>query len=448
MPKVLDKFKQWGDNEIKSPDIQVAATKKAYSNMMVYLKELKFHNVKNLELAEQIFLLSENSVEKLNEMHEVLTEKLNSPSDAKDAEELLKRTEYLQHQIGDLTVMLREVYERQENVSTEPADATQGITYEQFKEMQDVWKQFEQKMAVKFINQESQIKNAIQTQMFEHRDEVRQVIEAGMSGLGAEVQGAVADGMYGVNTEVKDAVAEGMDGLNAEVKGAVAESMSGISAEVKSAVNDSMSEVQESVKAAIDNNVAGLSEVIKNAMDQNAAGLGDAVKSTMSDNMSGLDEAIKGAIEEGITSYNEELKYAVNDAMATHRDIIKRTVDSGLATQGETVSSAIKEEMSDFKKEVADSLREDLAEYNSNVQGMSENLQHVFEVNLENHERAIKKEVSVGREMLEDSLRTQYNSLLEEINNVKKVVKGYTRTAMWASCLALIAIILDILILK
>ncbi len=300
MPKVLDRIKQqWGEGEPKTPELQTAAGKKAYSNMMVYLKELKLHNVKNLELAEQIYLLSENSVEKLNEMHKVLTEKLNSPSDSKDAQELLKRTEFLQDQIGNMTHMLRQVYEKQEAVNTDAAESVgQGITYEEFKEMQDVWRQFEQKMAIKFVTQEDQIKNA------------------------------------------------------------------------------------------------------------------------------------------------------VNEGMSVHRDAIKRAVDMGLATQNDVVAAAIKNEMYGFRTDIAEAVRDEIAEYNANVHGLEEESRQAYEDSLRSHEQGIKKEITDVRETLELNQREQYNTMLEELERVKKVVKGYSRTAMWASCLALIVLILDILILK
>ena len=228
MANIVDIIKQLGEAEAKQQEANHAVNRKAYSNMMTYLKELKLHNVKNLELAEQIYLLSENSVEKLNEMHEVLTEKLAAQEDSQDAEEILKRTRYLQRQIGELSVMLREVYEKQEAANAQPEEpVSQGITYEEFKEMLEVWKQFEVQM----------------------------------------------------------------------------------------------------------------------------------------------------------------------------------------------------ESMNDSSKQA-------------------------FEESLEDHERGIKKEITAVQEMLELTQRDHYNTMLNEIINVKKVVKGYARTAMWASCLALIVLILDILILK
>lgn len=66
MANVLDRIIQKVDIDPKDND---KATK-AYSNMMVYLRELKLHNIKNLELAEQIYALSETNVDKLNEIQE------------------------------------------------------------------------------------------------------------------------------------------------------------------------------------------------------------------------------------------------------------------------------------------------------------------------------------------------------------------------------------------
>lgn len=325
MPNVLDKLKQWSDGDVKMPDNQNPLSKKAYSNMMVYLKELKLHNVKNLELAEQIFLLSENSVEKLNEMHEVLTEKLGSATESKEAEELLHRTEFLQRQVGELAVMLREVYKKQESAAhEEPSDSvSEGITYEEFKEMQDVWQQFEQKMTVKFVNQESQIRNAIQAELQHQQEHVQHQQE--------QLKNIIGEGI----TEQKN----------------------------------------------------GIASAIKNEMYGFRTDLAEAVR----------DE---------ITEYNDNIK------------------------------------------DMSETVRGELTEYNDNVKDMAKQSRESFEDSLENHERGIKKEITAVQEMLEDSLREQYNTILTEVSNVKKVVKGYARTAMWASCLALIVLILDILILK
>lgn len=120
MAKMIDRFKQMGDGEVRKKEVPTSTSvtdKKAYSNMMVYLKELKLHNVKNLELAEQIYMLSENSVEKLNEMHEVLIDRISSGNSSEGSGELLKRTELLQGQIRSLADMLRHVYEKQSEES-------------------------------------------------------------------------------------------------------------------------------------------------------------------------------------------------------------------------------------------------------------------------------------------------------------------------------------------
>lgn len=116
MAKMIDRLMQMGEGEVRkkeTPTVVPVVDKKAYSNMMVYLKELKLHNVKNLELAEQIYMLSENSVEKLNEMHEVLIDRISSGNPSEGSGELLKRTELLQGQIRSLADMLRHVYEKQ-----------------------------------------------------------------------------------------------------------------------------------------------------------------------------------------------------------------------------------------------------------------------------------------------------------------------------------------------
>ena len=71
MANVLDRIMQKVDTDSKEAD----KAAKAYSNMLVYLKELKLHNVKNLELAEQIHVLSETNVEKLNEIHNIISDR-------------------------------------------------------------------------------------------------------------------------------------------------------------------------------------------------------------------------------------------------------------------------------------------------------------------------------------------------------------------------------------
>lgn len=96
MAKVLDKWMLKGEPDTAEQD----NSRKAYNNMMVYLKELKNHNVQSVELAQQIFLLSENSVEKLNEMRKMILE--NGDNDTEKLLELLGQTEKLQLKMNEV----------------------------------------------------------------------------------------------------------------------------------------------------------------------------------------------------------------------------------------------------------------------------------------------------------------------------------------------------------
>ena len=112
MANVLDRIMQKVDTDSKEAD----KAAKAYSNMLVYLKELKLHNVKNLELAEQIHVLSETNVEKLNEIHNIISDRLNDENETeKDAlskiqaaiEELQQKTSI--ERDNDIRVLKREI---------------------------------------------------------------------------------------------------------------------------------------------------------------------------------------------------------------------------------------------------------------------------------------------------------------------------------------------------
>lgn len=91
MSNVLDHIIQ----KVETTPNETQKGTKAYNNMMVYLRELKLHNVKNLELAEQIFALSEKNVEQFNEIQEVISNRLENENDS-DKEDLLKIQEALQ----------------------------------------------------------------------------------------------------------------------------------------------------------------------------------------------------------------------------------------------------------------------------------------------------------------------------------------------------------------
>lgn len=96
MANVLDKLMLKTEADSAEQD----SGRKAYSNMMVYLKELKNHNLKNGELAQQIFMMSEDSVEKLNEMRIMIAE--NEDNDTEKLLELLGQTEKLQLQMSEM----------------------------------------------------------------------------------------------------------------------------------------------------------------------------------------------------------------------------------------------------------------------------------------------------------------------------------------------------------
>ena len=107
MANVLDRIMQKVDTDSKEAD----KAAKAYNNMLVYLKELKLHNVKNLELAEQIHVLSETNVEKLNEIHNIISDSLNDENALSKIqaaiEELQQKTSI--ERDNDIRVLKREI---------------------------------------------------------------------------------------------------------------------------------------------------------------------------------------------------------------------------------------------------------------------------------------------------------------------------------------------------
>lgn len=123
MAKVLDKWMQKGEVDAVEQD----NSRKAYNNMIVYLKELKNHNVQNLELTQQIFLLSENSVEKLSEMRKMIAE--NGGNDTEKLLELLGQTEKLQLKLNEMAQLQNGIQELDAKLSelTEAHKNTQSM---------------------------------------------------------------------------------------------------------------------------------------------------------------------------------------------------------------------------------------------------------------------------------------------------------------------------------
>lgn len=73
MANMIGRLLQLAETDAKLKEKQDQGNKKAYSNMMTCLKEMKLHNEKNLDFAEKIYDLSESSLERLNHLHEVMS---------------------------------------------------------------------------------------------------------------------------------------------------------------------------------------------------------------------------------------------------------------------------------------------------------------------------------------------------------------------------------------
>lgn len=399
--------------------------KKTYNNMMGYLRDLKLHDDKYGEMTDRIYLLSETNVAKLDELRKELDEKLalsqqsaqssvpehssmgnvSNPSDTKETRELLKRTENLQRQMRELIQLLKSMNEMQieanacagantDTYTSVRSEADSGgsntLSYEEFKEMQKNWQQFEQRMESKFENQN----RLAQT-----------VLESQVSSMHTDVENAkaVIEELYEDIESVKTVARDLHDDFQ-NVKTA-AENMQDGYAEVKTAAEDLHIDFQN-VKTATDRSLQGISAQL------------------------------------------EDYEQEVRAELAQLRQFLSENSGTRDVDISESVSSSIRSEMDMLREQLADTVRGEVSGYNADVKNMNGQSQRVFEDSLENHERIIKKEISLVQEMMENTLEDQYQKIVDEINNVKKVTKWYTRIAMWASCMALIILFVDIFILK
>lgn len=425
------------ENEIRTQGTS-NLDRRAYSNMMLYLKEMKLHNVKNLELAEQIFMLSESSVEKLNEMHEVLTEKIVSAPDQADTEELLQSTEHLQEQIGSLTEILKAVYDRQENSGDgETVPLIAAGNPEELKELQESWKQFESQISQRLENHSSQVIGAVgnagldisnyMEEMKKDNDRVQDELSRSVSRMEE-----TADGIKGVEETVKEAA----DGVKAAIDQMTQKPQPQLQKELLEEMIQSA--VRDAVEERLANQNTVVASVIQNEMKRTLEEGTAAQRAT-------IEAVIQNEMGRMVDEGNERQRQVISSAVHEEMHAMEQ---EGVFDQRESIGSVVQSEMSGFRSGLTEAVSDEIAEYNSNVKKMTDKSQQVFEESLENHERIIKKEISLVQEMLENAMEDQLESTIQQLESTKKVIKGYARAAMWASCLALIILFIDILVLS
>lgn len=269
MANVLDKFMQWGENEGK-PDGNSGMNKKAYNNLLAYLKEIKQQGTTTQDLAGQVYQLTEQNHKKFEHLQkEMETERefvQNAKSDT-HIQQLIHHTELIKRQMDSLTKLLKEVHNQQMQISSTTESVENTITYEELQELQEAWQHFEQqieeqiaKLQAKMAKQTTELTNimrdevakqvvAIQEQISPNLsnqevkldkiekisqelvemisaqlekaytiEEMKQVVEEGLANQKDIISIAIKAELYGFRGDLAEAVREEIAGYNTSVK--------------------------------------------------------------------------------------------------------------------------------------------------------------------------------------------------------------------------------------
>ena len=298
---------------------------------------------------------------------------------------------------------------------------------EELKELQESWKQFESQISQRLENHSSQVIGAVgnagldisnyMEEMKKDNDRVQDELSRSVSRMEE-----TADGMKGVEETVKEAA----DG-------------------VKAAINQMAQQPQpqpqlpkELLEERLANQNTVVASVIQNEMKRTLEEGTAAQRAT-------IEAVIQNEMGRMVDEGNERQRQVISGAVHEEMHAMEQ---EGVFDQRDSIGSVVQSEMSGFRSGLTEAVSDEIAEYNSNVKKMTDKSQQVFEESLENHERIIKKEISLVQEMLENAMEDHLESTIQQLESTKKVIKGYARAAMWASCLALIILFIDILVLS